>query len=194
MWTDNPGRDIVEMARRLKAGWLLIGFHQPVFGANEMGGTVRRVLDGARRSHLNVGIVTRGHLAGMERVFVLADTSADGRAALDLAAKVARGRSLSLHAVLLTQDGGEPEAELKQAVRDAGRISGRWLYTDVLRDKSAAQLLSQTPGQLVIVGARIANELKLPINVSEDDGRCVVVVQSGARPPAPPDNPRAAWT
>jgi hypothetical protein len=41
----------------------------------------------------------------------------------------------------------------------------------VLRDRNPRQVMDQTPGQLVIVGPRIADESELPINVIADAER-----------------------
>jgi Kef-type K+ transport system membrane component KefB len=180
MWTDYPAHDIVALAHEMEAGWILIGFHQPVFGANAMGGIVRGVLERARPASIHVGVVTRGEPSRIDRIFALVDGTSDGRAALDLATRIARKRECSLHALLMPQDGGEPEQTLKNIVKDASKVCGRWLYTDELPDRNPRQVMDQTPGQLVIVGRHIADELELPINVIPDADRCVVVVQSGA--------------
>jgi len=180
LWTDNPAHDIVNFAREMGAGWILIGFHQPVFGANAMGGIVRGVLERTRPYPIHVGVVTRGEPSRVDRIFALVDSSSDGRAALDLATRIARRRECSLHALLMPQAAGEPEQALKDIVRDASKVCGRWLYTDVLRDRNPRQVMDQTPGQLVIIGRRIADELELPINVIPGDERCIVVVQGGA--------------
>jgi hypothetical protein len=182
MWTDDPSHDIVKTAHEISAGWILIGFHQPVFGANAMGGIVRGVLERCQPSAIHVGVVTRGEPSRVDRIFALVDSTSDGRAALDLATRIARNRECSLHALLMPQENGEPEQALKDIVRDASKVCGRWLYTDVLRDRNPRQVMDQTPGQLVIVGRRIADELELPINVIPDDSRCIVVVQGGADP------------
>ncbi len=179
MWTDEPARDIVETARGLDAGWILIGFHQPVFGADAMGGIVRGVLRHASEMPIHVGIVTRGQPRRFERVFAVLENSADGRAALDLATRIVRRTNCSLHLVLAADKGGEPDPEVTEMVKEASRIAGKWLYTDVLRDRSPMQLAEQTRGQLVILGARFANDLALPLNVVPDEERCVVVVQGG---------------
>ena len=179
MWTDNPSHDIVRSAHEIDAGWILIGFHQPVFGANAMGGIVKGVLDRSRPSSIHVGVVTRGEPTRVDRIFALVDSTNDGRAALDLATRIARRRECSLHALLMPQQNGEPEQALKDIVRDASKVCGRWLYTDVLRDRNPRQLMDQTPGQLVIIGRHIADEMELPINVIPDDERCIVVVQGG---------------
>jgi hypothetical protein len=162
------------------AGWILIGFHQPVFGTNAMGGIVRGVLERTRASATHVGVVTRGEPGRLDRIFALVDSSIDGRAALELATRIARSRECSLHALLMPHENGEPEQELKDIVKEASKVCGRWLYTDVLRDRSPRQVMEQTPGRLVIIGRRITDELELPINVVPDNDRCVVVVQGGS--------------
>lgn len=179
MWTDDPALDIVATAREIDAGWILIGFHQPVFGADAMGGIVRSVLRHASSLPIHVGVVTRGQPRRFERIFAVLDNSGDGRAALDLATRIARRTSCSLHLVLAGEKDGGPEPELAELVKDASRIAGKWLYTDVLRDRSPMQLADQTRGQLVVLGARFANDLVLPLNVIPDEERCVIVVQGG---------------
>jgi Sodium/hydrogen exchanger family len=94
-WSDDPGRDLVEMARVAGAAWLMIGVHQPVFGTNEMGGTVRQVMSNLAGSSIHLGIVSRGHLQHASRIFALVDDIADGRATLDLAIRIARARNLA---------------------------------------------------------------------------------------------------
>jgi hypothetical protein len=145
-----------------------------------MGGIVRSVLQRSRPSSVRVGVVTRGEPTHLDRIFALVDSSVDGHAALDLATRIARHRECSLHALLMPQEGGEPDGALKDIVRDASKICGKWLYTDVLRDRNPQQLMEQAAGQLVIVGRHLADELELPINVNPDDERCIVVVQGVA--------------
>jgi hypothetical protein len=79
----------------------------------------------------------------------------------------------------MPQHDGEPEPALKELLRDTSRTSGKWLYTDVLQERSPRKLIEQTPGQIVIVGKRIVDELALPINVMRefDGDRCMIVVQ-----------------
>jgi hypothetical protein len=178
-WTDDPASDIVQSALDINAGWILLGFHEPAFGTDGMGGTVRAVLQRALGMSIHVGVITRGEPEQIDRIFALIDNTADGRAALDLGSRIARKCGSSLHALLMPQDDGEPEPRLKELLRNASRTSGKWLYTDVLQDRSPRKLIEQTPGQLVIVGKRIVDELALPINmIRELDGeRCMIVVQ-----------------
>ena len=128
---------------------------------------------------IHVGVVTRGEPGRIDRIFALVDNTADGRAALDLGSRIARKCGSSLHALLMPQKDGEPEPGLKNLLRDASHTSGKWLYTDVLHDRSPRKVIEQTPGQLVIVGKRIVDELVFPINVIRElDGeRCMIVVQ-----------------
>jgi len=178
-WTDDPAPDIIQSALDVGAGWILIGFHKPAFGVDEMGGTVRDVLDRARVLPIHVGVVTRGEPGRIDRIFALVEDTTDGRAALDLGARIARKSGTSLHALLMPQRSGEPDPMLKNLLVDASRTSGKWLYTDVLHERSPRQVIEQTPGKLVIIGKRIIDELMLPINViSElDRERCMIVVQ-----------------
>ncbi len=191
MWTAEPAHDIVQTALDRGAAWIFMGFHQPAFGTDGMGGTVRAVLQRALLMPIHVGVVTRGEPVRIERLFVLIDNTTDGRAALDLGSRIARKCGASMHALLMPQNDGEPDPALKELLRNASLTSGKWLYTDVLHDRSPRNLIEQTPGQLVIVGKRIADELALPMNVIRElDGeRRMIVVQGGAmqssRLPAP---------
>src|SRR5262249_29988996 len=131
------------------------------------------------RMPIHVGVITRGEPGQIERIFALIDNTADGRAALNLGSRIARKGGASLHALLMPQDDGEPDPALKELLRDASRSSGKWLYTDVLQERSLRKLIEQTPGQIVIVGKRIVDELALPINVKRElnGDRCMIVVQ-----------------
>ena len=181
-WTDAPAHDIVQTAIDANAGWILIGFHKPAFGTDEMGGTVRAVFEGAMTHPIHVGVVTPGELKPIRRIFALIDNTTDGRAALDLGSRLARKSGSSLHALLMPQDGGEPEPALKELLNEASRTSGKWLYTDVLRERSPRKVIEQTPGELILVGKHIVDELGLPLNVVHElDGeRCMIVVQGGS--------------
>jgi hypothetical protein len=183
MWTDDPAPDIIQSALDLGGGWILMGFHEPAFGTDEMGGTVRAVLQRALLTPIHVGVVTRGEPGRIDRISALIDNTADGRAVLDLGSRIARKCGSSMHALLMPQNDGELEPALKHLLSEASLTSGKWLYTDVLHDPSPRQVIEQTPGQLVIIGKRIVDELALPINVIHElDGeRCMVVVQGGDR-------------
>ena len=138
-------------------------------------------LERAHTLPIHVGLVTRGEPGRVDRIFALFDNTADGRAALDLGARIARKLGTSVHALLMPQDGGEPDPALKNLLMDASRTSGKWLYTDVLHERSPRKVIERTPGKLLIVGKRLIDDLMIPINViSElDRERCMVVVQGG---------------
>jgi Kef-type K+ transport system membrane component KefB len=180
IWTDDPAADILSGAADPEIGWLLLGFHRPVFGADFMGGVVREVLEKAVALPVHVGVVIHGHDRPLERVFAVVAHTPDGRAALELAARIAHKKECSLHAILVPEEGVEPEPELVELLKDAGRTAGRWLHTDVLAQRNPAQLAYKTPGQLVVIGTDLADELGLPLDEAADGERCVVVVQ-GAR-------------
>jgi hypothetical protein len=176
-WSDDPGRDLVEMVRAAGAAWLMIGVHQPVFGTNEMGGTVRQVMSNLAGSSIHLGIVSRGHLQHASRIFALVDDIVDGRATLELATRIARARNYSVHALLVADNGSEPASDLMALVRDASRLSGQWLYTDILRTRESKNILNQVRGELLVLGACTANQINLPINVVPERDGCIVIVQ-----------------
>ena len=76
-------------------------------------------------------------------------------------------------------NGSEPASELTALVRDASRLSGQWLYTDILRTRESANILNQARGALLVLGAGTANQINLPINVVPERDGCIVVVQGG---------------
>ncbi len=189
IWTDDPAADILAGAQDPEIGWLLLGFHRPVFGADFMGGVVREVLEKAAALPIHVGVVIHGHDRAVERVFAVVAHTADGRAALELAARIAHKKECSLHAILVPETGkAEPEPELIELLKDAGRAAGRWLHTDVLAQRNPAQLAYKTPGQLVVIGTDLADELGLPLDDVPGGERCVVVVQGSKRPLAQRDS------
>ena len=182
-WSDDPAHDLVVAALSAGAGWLMIGVHQPVFGTDEMGGTVRQVMSNLAGSSIHLGIVSRGHLHHATRVFALINDLVDGRAALDLAGRIARARNYSVHALLIADDGSEPPEQLTTLVKEASRTSGQWLYTDVLRTRESETILGQVRGELLVAGAGIANQINLPINVVPERDGCIVVVHGAERLP-----------
>jgi Kef-type K+ transport system membrane component KefB/nucleotide-binding universal stress UspA family protein len=191
MWTDDPAGDILEVAKRPDIRWLLLGFHRPVFGADLLGGVVKDILDRSKGLEIDVGVVVHGHDRHVDKIIAVVDGSNNGRAALDLASRVALQRKCSLHAVLAPKQGGEPEPELQEMLKDAARSAGKWLHTDVLAERNPAQLAYKTRGPLVVIGVDLADELGLPLDDGPDGERCVIVVQGGiaaaatAEPPKP---------
>jgi Kef-type K+ transport system membrane component KefB len=184
VWTTNPAADILAFANEPQIGWLLLGSHRAVFGSDFMGGVVREILDKARALPVHVAVVIHGGERPLDRVFAVVDRGTHGRAALDLALRVALRKKSGLHAVLVPEDGNTEDAELLDLIRDAGRALGRRLHTDVLSAPTAAQLARQTPGGLVVVATNLADKVGLSPEDLTDPKRCVVVVQGSESAPA----------
>ncbi len=183
VWTTNPAADILAFANEPQIGWLLMGSHRAVFGSDFMGGVVREILDKARAMPVHVAVVIHGGERPLDRVFAVVDRGTHGRAALDLALRVALRKKSGLHAVLVPEDGNAEDAELLDLIRDAGRALGRRLHTDVLSAPTAAQLTRQTPGGLVVVATNLADKFGLSPDNRSDPKRCVVVVQGSESAP-----------
>jgi Kef-type K+ transport system membrane component KefB len=177
VWTNDPATDILEFAKQPQIGWLLLGSHRAVFGSDFRGGVVREILDKARALPVHVAVVIRGGERPLDRIFAVIDSGPHGRAALDLALRVAIRKKSSLHAVLLPAKDDDADAELLDLIRDAGHTLGRRLHTDVLSAPTAAQLGRQTPGGLVVIATNLADKLRLSPESFADGKRCVVVVQ-----------------
>ena len=184
VWTTNPAADILAYANQPQIGWLLLGSHRSVFGSDFMGGVVREILDKARALPVHVAVVIHGGDRPMDRVFAVVDRGTHGRAALDLALRVAMRKKSGLHAVLVPEDGAAGDTELLELIRDAGRALGRRLHTDVLSAPTASQLARQTPGGLVIIATNLADKVGLTPEELTDPKRCVVVVQGSESAPA----------
>jgi hypothetical protein len=180
MWTDDPASDILDVALEPQIRWLLLGFHRPVFGADLLGGIVKEILERSAKMEINVGVVIHGHDRPIDKVVAVVDSGRNGRATLDLAARVAQRKQCSLHAVLAPSGNGQPEPELQEMLKEAARSAGKWLHTDVLQARNPAQLAYKTQGQLVVIGADLADELGLPLDDVLGEERCVIVVQGGA--------------
>ncbi len=183
VWTTNPAADILAFAKEPQIGWLLLGSHRAVFGSDFMGGVVREILDKARELPVHVAVVIHGGERPLDRVFAVVDRGTHGRAALDLALRVAIRKRSGLHAVLVPEAGTAEDTELLDLIRDAGRALGRRLHTDVLSAPTAAQLARQTPGGLVVIATNLADKLGLSAEDLTDPKRCVVVVQGSDSAP-----------
>ena len=181
VWTDDPAADILEQASQPSVGWLLLGYHRPVFGADLLGGVVKEVLDGLANKPVNIGVLIHGHERAIDRVIAVVDDSADGRAGLELAARIVAKKPSTLHAVLVPdKDANAPSPALEDMMREAAKIAGRWLHSDVLTQRNPAALAYQTHGDVVIIGMALADELGLPLDDVPGAERCVVLVR-GAR-------------
>jgi Kef-type K+ transport system membrane component KefB len=183
VWTTNPAQDILSFANQPQIGWLLLGSHRAVFGSDFMGGVVREILDRARTLPVHVAVVIHGGERPLDRVFAVVDRGTHGRAALDLALRVALRKKSGLHAVLVPEDGNGEDSELLELIRNAGHALGRRLHTDVLTAPTAAQLARQTPGGLVVVANNLADKVGLTSEHFGDAKRCVVVVQGSETAP-----------
>ena len=70
--------------------WILLGYHRAASGGDTLGGVVREVFVKAKELPINVGAFIQGTDRPFERVFAAIDTGPDGRAALELGARIAR--------------------------------------------------------------------------------------------------------
>lgn len=179
MWSENPAADIVAAARAAGIDWVLLGYHRAESGSDTMGGMVQQIFDGARGLPINVGVFIQGTDRPIERVFAAVDGGPDGRAALDLAARIALTQKCRLRALLVSgrMPQPEPEDDLVELIHEARKKMGRRLHTDVLSERSLSQLFKQTPGRLLIVGKKFADEVHFPLNETPEGDRYVIVVQ-----------------
>lgn len=186
VWSDNPAHDIIAGAHAASVCWVLLGYHRGGPGSDTMGGIVSEVFTKAKALAINVGVFIQGTDRPFERVFAAVDTSSDGRAALALATRIARKNRSKLRALLVSKGvdskaAKHPEADLVEMVRVARAGMGRLFHSDVLSERSLHQLFRQTPGRLLIVGRKFADEVRLPLDEAPGGDRCVIVVQ-GAGP------------
>jgi hypothetical protein len=147
-----------------------------VFGRDFKGGVVRAILDRARALPLNVGIVIQGGNASSDRLFAVVDPGPHGRAALELAARIAQRNDCTLHATVLLghTDGDAAQPALARMLAEAARLAGRRLHTEVLADLDGASLSQQNAG-LVIAASNLAAQLEVSRS-ARGDGRTLVLV------------------
>ena len=196
LWTDDAAADILDLAAQPTIGWLLLGYHRPVFGGDLLGGVVKEVLDGMSERSVNIGVVIHGHERAIDRVIAVVDDSPDGKAGLELAARIVQKKKSTLHAVLVPNPGETtPPPALEELLRDAGKTAGKWLHSDVLTQRNPAALAYQTHGDLVVIGMSLADELGPPLDDVPGAERCVVLVRGARRKAAAiaaPEEPRLA--
>jgi len=184
-WTADPAFEILKTARKERIGWLLLGSHRPVFGADFKGGVVGAILDHIGELPIHVGVVLQSGESPfdssperpLDRVIAVVDNTPHGTASLDLAARIAQHRNCGLHAVIVPKEGTEPEPEFAARLREMSRTAGRWLNTDVLTERTAAQLALKTPGRLIVLGINLVDEFGLPIYEISGGARCVIVTR-----------------
>ncbi len=182
MRSNAPALDIITTARAAQVAWILLGYHRAASGGDTLGGVVREVFAKAKELPFSVGVFIQGTDRPFERVFAAIDAGPDGRAALDLGARIARKSRCKLRALLLSNDAlaissTQPESALVDMIHDARARMGRLFHTDVLTQRSRQQLFRQAPGRLLIVGKKFADEIGLPLDEVPDGDRCLIVVQ-----------------
>lgn len=182
MRSKTPALDIINCARAAEVAWILLGYHRAASGGDTLGGVVREVFAEAKKVPINVGVFIQGTDRPFERVFAALDAGSDGRAALDLGARIARSNRSKLRALLISNEAlaisaTQPDAALVDLIHEARTRLGRLFNTDVLTQRSRQQLFRQSPGRLLIVGKRFADEIGLPLDEVPDGDRCVIVVQ-----------------
>jgi hypothetical protein len=181
VWSSNAGADIIAAAREANVGWVLLGYHRAAQGQDTMGGVVRDVFAAARTEPVSVGVFIQGTDQPFERIFTAVDSGPDGRAALDLAVRITRSSNAKLRALLVSSTVSQPDEQddMADILRDARRGLGRRVHSDVLSERTLEQLLHQAPGRLLIVGKKLADEIRLPLDEVPEGDRCVIVVQGG---------------
>ena len=182
VWSASAASDIIAAARSANAGWVLLGYHRAASGQDTMGGVVRDVFAIARDAPVHIGVFIQGTDRPIERVYTAIDSGPDGRAALDLALRIAHSSKAKLRVLLVSNTVHQPEEEDETVdmLRDARKILGRRFHSDVLSERSLDQLLHQSPGRLLIVGKKLADEIRLPLDEVPEGDRCVIVVQGAA--------------
>jgi Kef-type K+ transport system membrane component KefB len=177
IWTDDPAVDILRAAREAQSEWLLLGAHHSVFGSDLRGGVVRSIADRAESVPVKVAVMTPGLGQTLDRVFAVVDHSPHGRAALELGIRLVKRTRRSLHVILVPRINVKPDLALLEMVRSIGRAEGLRLHTDVLAERSAAQLARQAPGPLTIIGTNLLDEFNLPATGLIRSGHSLIVVQ-----------------
>ena len=182
MRSNAPALDIINTARTTEVAWILLGYHRAASGGDTLGGVVREVFVEAKKASIKVGAFIQGTDRPFERVFAAIDAGPDGRAALELGARIARNNRSRLRALLISNEAlaisaTQPDAALVELLHDARARLGRLFHTDVLTQRSRQQLFRQSPGRLLIVGKRFADEIGLPLDEVPDGDRCLIVVQ-----------------
>jgi hypothetical protein len=175
-WTDHPARDIIRLALEARVTWILLGYHRPAFGADFRGGTVREILELAASQPLNVGIVVNNLARPIKSIAVIADNSAHGWASLDLATRIGNRLRCEMRLLWPATDRAADGRDEMLAIASSrvGRVSSKTADSRTLDGLDAG--LSD---ELVVVGADLADELKLSSRLTAQ-ARCTIVVQGGA--------------
>jgi Kef-type K+ transport system membrane component KefB len=173
-WTETPAVDIIHLATEIRAAWILLGFHRPVFGADFRGGVVGEVLRGVTDLPMNVGVVINATGDPIERISVIIDRTPDGWAALDLATRVAQRSNYALE-VIWVPSSDEDNSELQEMLSAVARRITH-IDTILLASRSASDLEKQELSNLVIINANLVDPLKFSAQLMHRR-RCAIVVQ-----------------
>jgi hypothetical protein len=183
-WTDSPARDIVRLAGETHSGWILLGFHHPVLGANFRGGTVHEILEAVDDLPLSVGVVVNAYEEPPATIAVVIDNSAHGWASLDLATRIAHQQECELRLLWIGAPGADGEAELQGMLGVASARVAR-VSAAPIAAPTADELERQLNCPLVVIGGKLADRLGLA-NHLIDQKRCTIVVYGASvlMPPA----------
>ncbi len=135
----SPADDIRDVARAKGAGLVVMGWHKPVWSRTVLGGTVQAVM---REVDADVAVlIDRGLAWPPRRVLVPFAGTAQDRAALRLAARVARRDGAALTVLGVVRPGEVPPAvELPEGVPAMRVIASRSPIDTVIREAAAHDL------------------------------------------------------
>jgi Kef-type K+ transport system membrane component KefB len=176
VWSDDPAADLLKIASDARIGWMLLGPHRAVFGADFRGGVVRTVMDRARELPLNVAVVMQEGEIILDHLFVVADHGPDGRAALELGTRLAQGRESALTVLHMAGPDDTADPEFMQILADAARLIGKRLHTESIATATLSGIAERTRVGFVIVASQLADELGVARR-GFPDGRPMVLVQ-----------------
>ena len=179
MWSDNPAGDLVKVAMELGIEWIVLGPHRAVFGTDFRGGVVQEVLDRARTLPINIAVAIQAIDAPANRIFVVADATYDGCAALNLAARMALRQESDLYVIQIDGEPSPLKLEFSRALAQASRGLGRRLHSESMLEPSGAMLAERTASSLVVIGAGVAELMGLSRRgfTGFPDGHPMVLVQ-----------------
>jgi hypothetical protein len=185
VWSDDPADDILRTAAEAQIGWILLGAHRAVFGNDFTGGVVHRILDNARRLSLNVGVVIHSGDSSFPRVCAVADCSADGRAAMGLAARIAQQKNCDLHAFIVLAPSGiegpnqqhsDASQILGKMLTNATTMVGGRLHPETLTTLDSIHLAQESKDSVLIIATTVADHLEYTTE-GLGDGRALILVQ-----------------
>ena len=182
LWSDDPATDLINLATKAKIDWILLGPHRAVFGADYRGGVVRAILERARALPLNIAVAIEGGATPLDQLVAVVDSSADGRAALELAARLMQGTEAKLQVLRITHAGQVEMEPAAQLLTPVAPFAGPRLHSETLIDPVLAAITQHAQSGLVIIGASSADQLGLARR-GFADRRPMILVQ-GSRFPA----------